>query len=157
MTTLRHLHDELWTSYLFRKLKQQQIPMRNISGKGEDPFYQADISETHIIYFGWDRCNPGEFSDSLDEPTTYAELGKFGFKEYVELAINSDSLDDRLRFMFSCSGTVRREIYGEIKPLLSGELEREIFSKYSRKKEFSAMEVVEDLVKYTIRSRDKEK
>ena len=156
MTSIRHRHDELWTSYLFRKLKQQQIPVKNISGKGEDPFYQADISETHIIYFGWDRCAPGEFSDSLDEPTTYSELGKFGFREYAELAMDGDSLDDRLRFVFSCSGTVRREIYGELKPLLSGELEREIFSKYARKKEFSAIEVVEDLVKYVIRGKEKE-
>ncbi len=153
MTSLRHRHDELWISYLFRKLKQQQILITNISGKGEDPFYQADISKTHIIYFGWERCVPGEFSDSLDEPTTYSELGKAAFREYAELALDDDSLDDRLRFVFTPDGTACRKIYGEIKPLLSGELEREIFSKYSRKKEFSAMEVIDDLVGYAVRSK----
>lgn len=96
---------------------------------------------------------PGEFSDSLDEPTTYAELGKAAFREYAELALDDDSLDDRLRFVFTPDGTAYRKICGEIKPLLSGELEKEIFSKYSRKKEFPALEVVEDLVSYVLKSK----
>lgn len=96
---------------------------------------------------------PGEFSDSLDEPTTYAELGKAAFREYAELALEDDSLDDRLRFVFTPDGTSYRRIYGEIKPLLSEELEREIFSKYSRKKEFPTLEVIDDLVRYAVRSK----
>lgn len=156
MPKLRKCREELWTSYLFRRLKQENIPGRNISSKDEDPFYQADASKTHLIYFGWERCVPGEFSDSLKEPATYTELGRAAFLEYAELALDDDSfLDDRLRFAFNLDGTVTKKVCGEIKPLLSGELEREIFSKYARKKEFPALEVIDDLVGYAVRSKEK--